>query len=83
MQVRRTGCKYDVVLSSYTLTELESEAAMAAAAQLLWELVAPNGVLALIEAGNPLGSHVVRSARKMVLTTKGGACTARTWGGAG
>lgn len=66
----RTGELYDVVLSSYTLTELESEAAMAAAAQLLWAMVAPQGVLVLVEAGNPLGSHVVRSVRKMVLDNR-------------
>ena len=58
----------DVVIASYTLSELPSDSARATAVALLWRLVSEKGgILVLVERGNPFGSHIVRSAREMIL----------------
>lgn len=72
-QVARTGAgHYDVVLASWTLSELPSDASRALAVQMTWALVAPTGgVLVLVEDGSPEGSRLVRSARKLLLQDGG------------
>lgn len=59
--------RYDLVIASYTLSELAHDPARRSATQLLFELLDVNGLLVLIEDGNPSGSHTVRAARQMVL----------------
>ena len=70
-QAARTGAGgpyYDVVLASWTLSELPSDASRALAVGMMWELVAAEGgVLVLVEDGSPEGSRLVRSARKLLL----------------
>lgn len=61
------GERYDLVIASYSLVELSSDAARRAATQLLFELVDVNGLLLIVESGNPQGSHAVRTARQFVL----------------
>lgn len=62
-----SNSRYDLIVASYTLTELASDEARLAAVQLLYELLAVDGVLVIIEQGNPFGSHTVRSAREFIL----------------
>ena len=59
--------RYDLIVASYTLTELQTDAARKAATQMLFELLDVNGVLVLLEAGSPFGSHTVRTARQFIL----------------
>jgi SAM-dependent methyltransferase len=61
------GERFDLVIASYSLVELSSDAARRAATQLLFELVDVNGLLLIVESGNPQGSHAVRTARQLVL----------------
>eukprot|EP00624_Nannochloropsis_granulata_P000744 evm.model.NODE_12962_length_35733_cov_30.126019.1 len=93
-QVGKMGEKYDVVFSSWTLSELGSEASRAMAVAVMWELVAEEGgFLVLVEDGSSEGSRLVRSARKSVLdeqqqqTTgaagRGGALLMTSGGGGG
>lgn len=41
----------------------------AAATAVLWNLVSPGGALVIVEDGSAKGSHTVRSARQMVLSS--------------
>lgn len=61
------GDRYDLVVASYSLTELASDPARKAAVQLLYELLDVGGLLVIVEAGNPQGSHTVRTARQYIL----------------
>jgi ribosomal protein RSM22 (predicted rRNA methylase) len=58
---------FDLILCSYTLSELPSVPASLAAATLLWEKLAPNGVLVFVEPGTPDGFGMLRSVRSMLL----------------
>ena len=59
--------RYDLAIISYTLTELSTDSAKRAAIQILFEMLDIGGCLVVIEAGNPQGSHTVRTARSFVL----------------
>eukprot|EP01039_Chlorochromonas_danica_P009707 gene9707-10737_t len=61
--------RYDLITLTYTLTELPHDPARKAAVQMMFELLDTNGILVIIEEGNPTGSHTVRTARQMVLDT--------------
>ncbi|CAM9432193.1 unnamed protein product [Ectocarpus sp. 12 AP-2014] len=61
------GRKFDLVVAAYSLSHLPTHASRAAATAVMWSLVAPGGVLVLVEDGSAKGSHTVRSARHMVL----------------
>ncbi|KAL3809156.1 hypothetical protein ACHAXA_004655 [Cyclostephanos tholiformis] len=58
---------FDLILCSYTLSELPSVPASLAAAALLWEKLAPEGVLVFVEPGTPDGFGTLRSVRSMLL----------------
>ena len=49
------------------IAELKNDASRDAAIQLLWRLVAPGGMLVIVERGNRWGSHVTNRARQLVL----------------
>jgi ribosomal protein RSM22 (predicted rRNA methylase) len=66
-RARDRGERYDLAIASYTLSELTHDNSRRAAVQVLYELLDEGGVLVLIEQGNPVGSHIVRSARKFIL----------------
>jgi ribosomal protein RSM22 (predicted rRNA methylase) len=61
------GDRFDLIVVSYTLSEMPSDAMRAATVQLMTELLNIGGHLVIIESGNPQGSHTVRSARQFVL----------------
>ncbi|KAL7550789.1 hypothetical protein ACHAWF_014000, partial [Thalassiosira exigua] len=61
------GGSFDLVLSSYTLSELPDVNSSLAAAALLWEKLGPDGVLVLVEPGTPDGFGILRSVRSMLL----------------
>ena len=63
---------HDLVLASSALSELPSARARAAAAALLWRHTAPGGVLVVAEPGTRQGFHVVREARRAVLSAANG-----------
>mmetsp|Transcript_4056 Transcript_4056/g.15652 ORF Transcript_4056/g.15652 Transcript_4056/m.15652 type:complete len:793 (-) Transcript_4056:1768-4146(-) len=69
------GDKQDVVLCTYTLSELPSDKVRAAVTSVLWNCLAPEGCLVVVERGTAFGSHVVRSARQFVLDNSGGYAT--------
>jgi ribosomal protein RSM22 (predicted rRNA methylase) len=58
---------HDVVLASNMIAELKSDAIRDAAIQLLWQLVAPGGMLVVVERGNRWGSYVTNRVRQLVL----------------
>ena len=63
------GESYDFIVCSYTLSELANDHLRRTATQLLYELLSVNGILLLIEGGDPSGSHTTRTARKFLLDT--------------
>eukprot|EP01041_Mallomonas_annulata_P010872 gene10872-22705_t len=61
--------RFDMAILSYTLTDLMTDSSRRAAVQLCFELLDENGILVIVDTGNPFGSHSVRSARKFILDT--------------
>lgn len=59
--------RFDLVIASYSLNELKNDVAKKAATQMLYEALDENGILVIIEQGNPYGSHTVRTAREFLL----------------
>ena len=56
-----------MILLTYVLSDLPSDAARIAATQLMFELLDENGMIVIVESGNPLGSHMTRTARQFIL----------------
>ena len=66
-KAQQTGRQtYDLVVASYVLTEMQSDAARQQAIDMLWRQT--KDVLVLVEPGTPSGSAYVRSARTQVRT---------------
>lgn len=72
--------KFDLVISSFSLAELEPFNAAAeldplrtAIVDQLWSLVAPNGFLVFVERSSPHGFSVISAARDMMRSPKSGA----------
>ena len=68
-RAKERGERYDLAVAAYTLSELTHDNIRRAATQILYELLDEGGVLVIIEPGNPVGSHIVRSARQFILDT--------------
>ena len=68
-RAKERGERYDLAVASYTLSELTHDNIRRAATQILYELLDEGGVLVIVEQGNPVGSHIVRSARQFILDT--------------
>jgi ribosomal protein RSM22 (predicted rRNA methylase) len=66
-RLERTEDRYSLAVIAYTLTELTSDPARQVAVQLLFESLDVGGVLVIVDRGNPIGSHAVRTARKFLL----------------
>lgn len=66
-RVERTQDRFDLAFLTYTLSELTTDTAKRAAVQVAFEMLDVGGCLVIIESGNPMGSHVVRTARQFVL----------------
>ena len=66
-RAKERGERYDLAVASYTLSELTHDNIRRAATQILYELLDEGGVLVIVEQGNPVGSHIVRSARQFIL----------------
>ncbi len=58
---------FDLILCNYTLSEMSNVPSSLTAAALLWEKLAPNGVMVLVEPGTPDGFSTLRSVRSMLL----------------
>ena len=58
---------FDLILCSYTLSELQNVPSGLTAAALLWEKLAPGGVMVFVEPGTPDGFNILRSVRSMLL----------------
>jgi ribosomal protein RSM22 (predicted rRNA methylase) len=58
--------QYSLVIASYSLSELVSDAARKDAVKTLWEQVEPGGILVIVEPGTPIGFKIVRTARMML-----------------
>jgi ribosomal protein RSM22 (predicted rRNA methylase) len=67
-----TAAPVDIVVASYSLSELATDTARRAHVRSMWELLNPGGVLVLIEAGTPIGFKVVRGARSSILELRTG-----------
>ena len=65
-QKKKQG-SFDLILCSYTLSELPNVPSSLAASTLLWEKLAPNGILVFVEPGTPDGFGILRSVRSMLL----------------
>lgn len=61
------GDRYDLVVASYTLSEMINDPSRRAAVQMMYELLDVNGCIVVLESGNPQGSHTVRTARQFIL----------------
>ena len=61
------GDRYDLIVASYTLSEMTNDPSRRAAVQMLYELLDVNGCILILESGNPQGSHTVRTARQFIL----------------
>ena len=59
--------RFDLIICSYTLNELSTDSSRKAAILLLFELLDEGGIMLVVEPGNPLGSHTVRTARQFIL----------------
>jgi len=69
-QQQNTGSgtgSFDLALCTYTASELPHVASSMSMAAILWEKLAPNGVLVMIEPGTPDGFSSVRAVRNMLL----------------
>lgn len=66
-RVDKTKERFDLGIISYTLTELTTDISKRAAVQVMFELLEVGGCLVIIESGNPVGSHAVRTARQFLL----------------
>eukprot|EP01032_Pedospumella_encystans_P018347 gene18347-20890_t len=62
-----TNERFDLIIASFTINELQNDPSRRIATQLLFELLDTGGYLVIIESGNPLGSHTVRTARQFLL----------------
>ncbi len=58
---------YDLVVCTYTMSELQTAQDAAVLAERLYEKVPPGGVLVLVEPGNPLGFRNIIAARRALL----------------
>lgn len=58
---------FDLILCNYTLSEMSNVSSSLTAAALLWEKLAPNGVMVFVEPGTPDGFSTLRSVRSMLL----------------
>jgi len=58
---------FDLILCNYTLSEMTNVPSCLTAAALLWEKLAPNGVIVFVEPGTPDGFSTLRSVRSMLL----------------
>ena len=65
-QANQSG-SFDLVLCTYTLSELSGVSSTLTAAALLWEKLAPGGVMVFVEPGTPDGFSTLRSVRSMLL----------------
>ena len=58
---------FDMALMAYTATELPHVGSTLAAAAILWEKMAHNGIFVMIEPGTPDGFNSIRAVRNMLL----------------
>lgn len=58
---------FDLILCTYTLSELSNVPSSLSATALLWEKLAPGGVMVFVEPGTPDGFSTLRSVRSMLL----------------
>jgi len=61
------AARFDLVLATFALGDLPSDEARQVALDLLWESVAANGLLLVVERGTARGAHIVGKARKQIL----------------
>ena len=67
--VENNNIRYSLSILSYILADLPSDATRIAATQLCYEMLEENGIMVIVDVGNPYGSHAVRSARQFILDT--------------
>mmetsp|Transcript_31690 Transcript_31690/g.49557 ORF Transcript_31690/g.49557 Transcript_31690/m.49557 type:complete len:386 (-) Transcript_31690:28-1185(-) len=58
---------YDIVVASYSLSELQTAEDRKAVVTTLWNQVKVGGVLALVEPGTPIGFGVIKDIRSLLL----------------
>eukprot|EP01126_Amoeba_proteus_P064442 TRINITY_DN9029_c0_g1_i3.p1 TRINITY_DN9029_c0_g1~~TRINITY_DN9029_c0_g1_i3.p1 ORF type:complete len:328 (+),score=76.52 TRINITY_DN9029_c0_g1_i3:310-1293(+) len=59
--------KADLVIASYSLSELSDDTSRVSILRVLWNNVAKGGVLCIVEPGTPVGFKIVRNARSLIL----------------
>ena len=81
-RIKTSNERFDMVICAYTLTELTSDPGRLIATQFLFDALEIHGMIVIVERGNPLGSHTVRTARKVLLDkfNKNSSSTAETEG---
>ena len=60
--IKKSGERFDMVICAYTLDELRSDESRLIATQFLFDALEVNGLMIIIEKGNLVGSHTVRTA---------------------
>ena len=65
--IKKSGERFDMVICAYTLGELRSDESRLIATHFLFDALEVNGLMIIIEKGNLVGSHTVRTARKVLL----------------
>ena len=58
---------FDLILCTYTLSEISGVSSTLTAAALLWEKLSPGGVMVFVEPGTPDGFSTLRSVRSMLI----------------
>jgi len=60
----------DLVVASYSLSELTDPNVQRAHLRALWNALNPGGILVILEPGTPVGFKIVRAARSLILDLK-------------
>lgn len=62
--------KYDLIILSYVLQEINEPEDICKLINLLYKLLKPNGVFLIVEPGNPKGARYIHDIRKIIIVDR-------------